>query len=29
MMIAPANTTGTEQASAHPTISQKSFAGTV
>src|SRR3954462_8649074 len=28
MMIAPASTTGTEQASAHPTISQKSFAGT-
>ncbi len=24
MMIAPASTTGTEQASAHPTISQKS-----
>src|ERR1700682_2136132 len=28
MMIAPASTTGTEQASAPPTISQKSFAGT-
>src|SRR6266576_5060839 len=28
MMIAPASTTGTEQASVHPTISQKSFAGT-
>ena len=28
MMIAPASTTGTEQASAHPTISQKSVAGT-
>src|ERR1700687_6013809 len=29
MMIAPASTTGTEQASAHPTISQKSFAGMI
>ena len=28
MMSAPASTTGTEQASAHPTISQKSVAGT-
>src|SRR3954469_15847238 len=28
MMSAPARTTGTEQANAHPTISQKSVAGT-
>ena len=28
MISAPASTTGTEQASAHPTISQKSVAGT-
>ena len=28
MMSAPASTTGTEQASAHPTISQKSVVGT-
>src|ERR1700742_2842041 len=27
MIMAPARTTGTEQASAHPTISQKSFDG--